>query len=56
NPAFGGVPIYVSLAARMGCGLGACLVCTCGIRTADGDKNLRVCADGPVFKLDEVIL
>ena len=56
NPAFAGVPIYVSLEARMGCGLGACLVCTCGIRTADGDKNLRVCADGPVFKLDEVIL
>lgn len=56
NPAFNGIPVYVSLEARMGCGLGACLVCTCGIRTADGDKNLRVCADGPVFRLDEVIL
>lgn len=56
NPAFADIPIFVSLEKRMGCGVGACLVCTCGIKTADGVKNLRVCADGPVFDLREVIL
>lgn len=56
NPAFADIPIFVSLEKRMGCGVGACLVCTCGIKTKDGVKNLRVCADGPVFDLREVIL
>jgi len=43
-------PCFVSLEERMGCGLGACLVCTCKIA---GD-NRRVCKDGPVFSIDEV--
>lgn len=50
------LPIYISLEQRMGCGIGACLVCNCKIRTTDGDKYKRVCVDGPVFKLDEVVL
>lgn len=50
------IPVYVSLEARMGCGIGACLVCNCKIKTTDGDKYKRVCVDGPVFKLDEVVL
>lgn len=50
------IPIYISLEQRMGCGIGACLVCNCKIRTKDGDKYKRVCVDGPVFKLDEVVL
>ncbi len=41
-----GIPCQVSLEARMGCGMGACLTCT--IRGADG-HNLRVCREGPVF-------
>lgn len=46
------VPVFVSLEERMGCGIGACLVCTC---KAEGrDKRLRVCKDGPVFRIDEV--
>lgn len=56
DPRFDSVPIFASLESRMGCGLGACLVCTCGIKTSDGVKNLRVCADGPVFPLREVQL
>jgi dihydroorotate dehydrogenase electron transfer subunit len=36
----------VSLEARMACGVGACLACTCFLR--DGN-TARVCADGPVF-------
>ena len=50
------IPIYVSLERRMGCGVGACLVCNCKVKTKNGDKYLRACVDGPVFKLDEVVL
>ena len=45
-------PVQVSLEVRMGCGIGACF--SCSIKTKDGMK--RVCRDGPVFNLDEVIL
>lgn len=47
------VPCFVSLEERMGCGVGACLVCVC--KGADGE-NLRVCRDGPVFDIKEVDL
>lgn len=40
-----------SLESRMGCGFGACMGCT--IVTADGPR--RVCADGPVFRKEELI-
>ena len=49
-------PCYISLEERMGCGVGACLVCACRIMTADGERAMRVCADGPVFSAREVIL
>ena len=51
---FSAVPTYVSLEQRMGCGIGACLVCACKIKKADGEHHLRVCKDGPVFLFDEV--
>ena len=47
------IPCYVSLEERMGCGLGACLVCVCG--KTDGG-NARVCKDGPVFDIRTVTL
>jgi len=47
------IPCYVSLEERMGCGIGACLVCVCD--KTDG-KHARVCKDGPVFDINEVIL
>lgn len=50
-----GVPTYISLEERMGCGVGACLTCSCKIKTADGDKYLRVCKDGPVFPIEKVV-
>ena len=50
------VPVYVSMEERMGCGVGACLVCTCQVKKGNNIENLRVCIDGPVFKLDEVAL
>lgn len=47
------IPCFVSLEERMGCGLGACLVCVC--KTKSGG-NARVCKDGPVFDINEVQL
>ena len=44
------IPAYASTEARMGCGVGACLVCVCKV---DG-RYVRVCANGPVFKLEEL--
>lgn len=38
--------VYVSLEERMGCGVGACLVCVCKTKTG----MARVCKDGPVLK------
>ncbi|MEO3944347.1 dihydroorotate dehydrogenase electron transfer subunit [Gorillibacterium sp. CAU 1737] len=47
-----GVPLYVSLEKRMACGVGACLVCSCSTKHG----NRKVCADGPVFRAEEVEL
>ena len=44
---------FVSLEERMGCGIGACLVCVCDL--TNGQKA-RVCKDGPVFNCKEVTL
>lgn len=49
------IACFVSLEERMGCGFGACLTCNCGINTPNGVKYKRVCVDGPVFKLGEVV-
>ena len=44
----------LSLEERMGCGVGACLVCVCKTKEADGEHNRCVCKDGPVFNAKEV--
>ena len=46
---------YVSLEARMGCGVGSCLVCNCLVN-AERTEYRRVCKDGPVFDITEVVL
>ncbi len=46
-----GVRCQVSMEERMGCGVGACLVCAC--KAADGSMK-HVCKDGPVFESGEV--
>lgn len=50
-----GVPTQVSLEERMGCGVGACLVCAC--RTVRDGREIfaHVCKDGPVFNGEEVV-
>ncbi|MFA5072558.1 MAG: dihydroorotate dehydrogenase electron transfer subunit [Nitrospirota bacterium] len=45
------LPCFVSLEARMGCGLGACMGCSVRIKT-EGYK--RVCKEGPVFDAREI--
>ena len=46
-----GVPCQVSMEERMGCGVGACLVCATPMK--DGTVK-HVCKDGPVFDAEEV--
>jgi len=50
-----GIKCQVSLEQRMGCGIGACLVCACRIKKGDEWDYKHVCKDGPVFWSDEVI-
>ena len=50
-----GIPCYVSMEERMGCGVGACLGCTCKTRDDKGEPHMtRVCLNGPVFNAAEV--
>ncbi len=49
------VPCEVSLEERMGCGIGACLVCAVPLKRDGGDVTAHVCKDGPVFNAEEVI-
>lgn len=47
---------FASTEQRMGCGVGACLVCSVRINRGGKEKLLRACADGPVFALEELVL
>lgn len=54
---YSGIEGYISLEKRMGCGIGACLACVCHIAgDPTGTKYQKVCSDGPVFRMGEVIL
>lgn len=44
---------YISLEARMACGMGACMGCV--VKDTEG-HSLRVCKDGPVFEIGKVAL
>ena len=46
-----GLPCQVSMEERMGCGVGACLVCACKTK---GGHYRHACKDGPVFDAREV--
>ena len=43
-------PVWCSMEKHMGCGIGACLTCSC--KTTEGMK--RTCKDGPVFRGEEL--
>jgi dihydroorotate dehydrogenase electron transfer subunit len=49
-----GVKCFVSIEERMGCGIGACLVCACKIKEGDTWHYKKACTDGPVFEASEV--
>lgn len=48
------IPCQVSLEERMGCGVGACLVCACKTKMDGKEGYSHVCKDGPVFAAGEV--
>lgn len=48
------IPCQVSMEQRMGCGVGACVGCTCVLDRGGKDYYARVCKDGPVFDAKEV--
>ncbi len=50
-----GIPCEVSMEQRMGCGIGACLVCACKTKNGSDWDYSHVCKDGPVFRGDEII-
>ena len=47
---------YLSMEARMACGMGACYACVVHLRDASEAANKRVCEDAPVFETGSVIL
>ena len=49
------IDTQVSLEERMGCGVGACLVCACKTVRNGEEYMAHVCQDGPVFNSKEVI-
>lgn len=44
---------YLSFEARMGCGFGACMGCSCQVKTK---PYKRICVEGPVLHSSEVIV
>ena len=54
-----GITAYISMEERMACGVGACLGCVCQSKEKDDHSkvnNKRICADGPVFKAEDIEL
>ena len=50
-----GIFCEVSMEQRMGCGIGACLVCACKVKHGDDFEYEHVCKDGPVFPAERLI-
>ncbi|MCL2062011.1 MAG: dihydroorotate dehydrogenase electron transfer subunit [Firmicutes bacterium] len=50
------IPAYMTGETRMGCGVGACLVCACAVHEGGKTVQKRACADGPVFLIEDVVL
>ena len=47
---------FLADTARMACGVGACVGCAVAVKDGKGGKIYkRVCVDGPVFELKDVI-
>lgn len=54
-----GIRAQISMEERMACGIGACLACVCESKETDGHShvhNKRICKDGPVFDINDIVL
>jgi len=51
-----GIPGEIALEEHMGCAMGVCFACVCKVKIGNEIKTPRVCIDGPVFPLSQVIL
>lgn len=47
---------YLSLEARMACGMGACYACVVKPKEGQEHENKRVCKEGPVFETGSLVL
>ncbi|MFK3937007.1 dihydroorotate dehydrogenase electron transfer subunit [Alkalihalobacillus sp. NPDC078783] len=48
---------FLSFEERMGCGIGACFACVCHVESdPEGASYRKVCTDGPVFPVGEVVV
>ncbi|WP_059104680.1 dihydroorotate dehydrogenase electron transfer subunit [Shouchella shacheensis] len=47
---------FISLEERMGCGIGACFACVCHLEGGAEHEYRKICTDGPVFPVGEVVL
>jgi dihydroorotate dehydrogenase electron transfer subunit len=46
----------VSVEEKMGCGYGVCLSCVVNVKKNGMIEKQRVCTEGPVFDLKEIVL
>ncbi|WNS76563.1 dihydroorotate dehydrogenase electron transfer subunit [Bacillus sp. DTU_2020_1000418_1_SI_GHA_SEK_038] len=51
-----GLPGEIALEEHMGCAMGVCFACVCNIYDGNEIKSARVCVEGPVFPLEQVVL
>lgn len=49
------IPCFVSMEARMACGVGACLSCAIPVRVGNAIENWHVCKNGPVFDAAKIV-
>lgn len=50
------LPGEIALEEHMGCAMGVCFACVCDIVEGNEIKSVRVCHEGPVFPLEQVVL
>ncbi|AJY73327.1 dihydroorotate dehydrogenase electron transfer subunit [Paenibacillus beijingensis] len=47
----------IALEENMGCAMGVCFACVCEIHDTEGSpRTVRICKEGPVFALEQVVL
>lgn len=49
------IPAFFSMESVMACGIGSCMGCTIKIKDKKGYIFQRVCKEGPIFKVDDII-